>query len=83
MALMYPWATKDYLLYQMSLGQVIMYYNLGIERLYPEAKDKEAEVYDKYAQAKKELKEMGLLGEKDKEKEKKHEELKDKFGEID
>ena len=60
-----------------------MYYNLGIERLYPEAKDKEAEVYDKYAQAKKELKEMGLLGEKDKEKEKKHEELKDKFGEID
>lgn len=31
MALMYPWATKEYLLWEMSLGQIVMYHNLGIE----------------------------------------------------
>jgi hypothetical protein len=35
MALLYPWATKEYLLWQMSLGQIIMYHNLGLEMKYP------------------------------------------------
>ena len=34
MALLYPWATKEYLLWEMSLGQVIMYHNLGMELKY-------------------------------------------------
>jgi len=35
MALMFPWATKEYLLWEMSLGQLVMYHNLGIEQKYP------------------------------------------------
>ena len=35
MALMYPWATKEYLLWQMSIGQVIMYHSLGVEAKNP------------------------------------------------
>ena len=36
MALLYPWATKDYLLWNMSIGQIIMYYNMGMEAKYPD-----------------------------------------------
>ena len=32
---MYPWATKEYLLWHMSLGQIIMYFNLGAEAKNP------------------------------------------------
>jgi len=35
MALLYSWATKEYLLWEMSLGQIILYNNLGIEIKYP------------------------------------------------
>jgi hypothetical protein len=35
MALLYPWATKEYLLWKMSLGQLILYYNLGMDIKYP------------------------------------------------
>lgn len=31
MAFMYPWATKEYLLWEMSLGQVITYHNIGMD----------------------------------------------------
>lgn len=34
MALLYPWATKDYLLWEMTIGQIIMYHNLGLELKY-------------------------------------------------
>jgi len=34
MALLYPWATKEYLLWEMSLGQIVLYHNLGIEMKY-------------------------------------------------
>lgn len=34
MALLYPWATKEYLLWNMSLAQVILYHNIGIEQKY-------------------------------------------------
>lgn len=32
---MYPWATKEYLLWEMSLGQIIMYYNIGFDQMNP------------------------------------------------
>ena len=35
MALLYPWATKEYLLWEMSIGQIILYHNLGLEIKYP------------------------------------------------
>lgn len=35
MALLYPWATKEYLLWEMTIGQLIMYHNAGIEIKYP------------------------------------------------
>ena len=34
MALLYPWATKEYLLWNMSLAQVVLYHNIGIEQKY-------------------------------------------------
>lgn len=34
MALLYPWATKEYLLWHMTIGQLVMYHNLGIELRY-------------------------------------------------
>ena len=34
MALLYPWATKEYLLWEMSIGQVFLYHNLGVEMRY-------------------------------------------------
>lgn len=35
MAILYPWATKEYLLWEMTIGQLIMYHNAGIEIKYP------------------------------------------------
>lgn len=40
MALLYPWATKEYLLWNMTIGQIMLYHNLGIEMKYP-SPDKE------------------------------------------
>jgi hypothetical protein len=40
MALLFPWATKEYLLWEMSIGQIIMYHNIGIEIKYPDPENK-------------------------------------------
>ena len=37
MAILYPWATKEYLLWSMSLSQIIYYFNVGMELKYPKA----------------------------------------------
>jgi len=37
MALLYPWGTKEYLLWNMSFPQIIMYHTLGMEIKYPKA----------------------------------------------
>ena len=34
MALLYPWATKEYLLWEITIGQIILYHNKGIEMKY-------------------------------------------------
>lgn len=39
MALLYPWATKEYLLWEMSLGQIVMYFNLGMDARYGTQED--------------------------------------------
>lgn len=38
MALLYPWATKEYLLWQMSIGQILLYHNIGMELKYGNGK---------------------------------------------
>jgi len=38
MAFLYPWATKEYLLWNMTIGQIIMYHNKGIELQWPDSK---------------------------------------------
>jgi hypothetical protein len=35
MALLFPWATKEYLLWEMSLAQVILYHNIGVDIQHP------------------------------------------------
>lgn len=80
--MLYSWATKEYLLWEMSLGQVIMYYNLGMESKYPELKNKDTEVYNKYAKAKEELKAMGIVSDQDKAKDDKKAELEKQYGNI-
>jgi hypothetical protein len=40
MALLYPWATKEYLLWEMSLPQIILYHNLGMELKYGKQESK-------------------------------------------
>ena len=75
---MYPWATKDYILNNMSIGQVILYHNLGMETKYPSPETEEKRDYDKFAQAKKELAAMGLIGAKDQKKV----ELAEQYGKI-
>ena len=34
MALLYPWATKEYLLWEMSIGQIVLYHNIGMDIKY-------------------------------------------------
>jgi len=31
MALLFPWATKEYLLWNMTIGQIVMYHNKAVE----------------------------------------------------
>ena len=35
MGVLYAWATKEYLLEHMTFGQIVMYYNDGMEFKYP------------------------------------------------
>lgn len=74
MALMYPWATKEYLLWKMSLGQIIMYYNLGFDQLYGKESGSKDKDYSEYKKARDEMIEQGLIPSK--------EELKEKYGNI-
>ncbi len=43
MGIMYSWATKEYLLEQMTFGQIVMYLNHGIEIKYPKPEKKPGE----------------------------------------
>jgi len=39
MGILYGWATKEYLLEQMSFGQIIMYLEYGLQFKYPKPKE--------------------------------------------
>ena len=38
MAILYPWATKEYVLWEMSLAQIILYLNIGADIKNPKPK---------------------------------------------
>ena len=64
MALLYPWATKEYLLNEMSIGQIIMYYNLGMETKYPSEDSTDSKLknmsYEQLKALRDEMREEGL-----------------------
>lgn len=64
MALLYPWATKDYLLWNMSIGQIIMYYNMGMEAKYPDPDSDKNKLknmsYDEVKAIRDEMRNLGL-----------------------
>ena len=44
MAMLFPWATKEYCLWEMTLGQLFYYHNIGIEIKYPNPNESNSEV---------------------------------------
>ena len=47
MALLYPWATKEYLLWKMTIGQIVMYHNKAMD--IKNGKDGKSRLADKSA----------------------------------
>jgi len=91
MALLYPWATKEYLLWSMSLGQIIMYYNLGMDAKYPKPEDEKPSrlkhmTVDEIKKLRDEMRQLGLSekkAEQERKAEEQKEELRKKYGAID
>lgn len=65
MALMYPWATKEYLLWKMSLGQIFMYYNLGFDQLHGSKEETEKREYNEYKKIRDDMIAQGLIDKKE------------------
>lgn len=64
--MMYPWATKEYILWEMTWAQVIMYMNEGLDQKYGKAEKHNAKkavemTYDELAVKREELREMERL----------------------
>ena len=84
MALMYPWATKEYLLWKCSLGQIIMYHNKGAELKFGPVKKPDSLMDMSHAELKEyrqKLKDEGLI-EKKKASDDAKAALGEKYGEI-
>ena len=62
---MYPWANKEYLLWEMSLGQIFMYLAIGFEQKYPKKQDGkptlQGKSYDELMAIREDMKANGLL----------------------
>jgi len=64
MGLMYAWATPEYILWNMTIGQVFLLHNRGIEIKYPDPKGKKGGSglsYEELASAREEMRATGLL----------------------
>ena len=57
MALLYPWANKDYLLWNMTIGQIIFYNNIGIELKYGKQEKSSSGLVEKSAEELRKFKE--------------------------
>jgi len=89
MALLYPWATKEYLLWEMSLGQILMYFNLGMDTKYPKPEGDGKSVlahksHEELKRLREEMKTLGLVDKEQKAKEDREtkEALSRKYGDI-
>ena len=88
MALLYPWATKEYLLWEMTLGQIIMYFNLGMDIKYPKDPNEKGSLknmsHKDLAKLRDELRELGLAEKKAQEQkvEEQKQALTEKYGNI-
>jgi len=82
MGLMYAWATKDYLLWEMSIGQIMMYHNAGIEIKYPAPEGSGMKLstaeYSQLAAVRDDMIETGLLEPNESDKKR----WKEKYGEV-
>jgi len=65
MALMYPWATKEYILWQMTIGQLFLYHNTGIDLRNPrtDKRGRPLPSAEEVKAAREEMKRVGLLDE--------------------
>lgn len=82
MALLYPWATKEYLLWNMDLAQLLLYHNKGIEIKSGKTKGgKSRKLSDmsskEIAEVIEDMKKNGLVSSEDRQ------DLRDKYGSID
>ena len=85
MALMYPWATKEYILWEMSLPQLILYHNLGIEQKYPSPDEGKSMLRDMTVEEAKAAREEArrIMAEtEDEERERQKQPYRDKYGAI-
>jgi hypothetical protein len=68
MGMLYPWATKEYILWQMTWAQLILYINEGLKQKYPQPEKPNARkavemTYDELAAKREELrKQYGEIG---------------------
>lgn len=72
---MYAWATPEYILWHMTLGQVFLLHNRGVEIKYPDPNRKAGGSglsYEELADAREEMRANGLL-----------DDLERKYGDID
>ena len=86
MALMFPWATKEYLLWECTIGQVIMYHNVGLEMKFGKGEgDKPRKLADmthaELVAKREEMKAQGLI-DAQAESDKKKDEFRAKYGDI-
>ena len=81
MALLYPWATKEYLLWNMTIGQIVMYHNKAMD--IKNGKDGKSRLADKSATELKKIRDDILNNVNEAEtKRKESEEMKRKSGGI-
>lgn len=70
MGLLYAWATPEHLLWNMTIGQVIMLHNRGVEIKYPKPNKPGERSYEELAEAREDIRRM-------------FPELRDKYGDVD
>ena len=77
MGMMYAWATKEYLFWEMTIGQILLYFNKGMEIKYPstEKDDRVMANVDELKKIRDEMKAQEVT-------QKTHDELKAQYGAI-
>jgi len=81
MAMLFPWATKEYLLWNMTIGQIVMYHNKAMD--IKNGKEGKSKLANKSASELKKIRDDILDGVNEAEKEKQQaEDMRHKYGSI-